>query len=107
MIIRTSIREPMALPKGDESHLLVQESNDKKLGRIVTRQCSSRVTYQLSINMKGSKTKENMITPEDVADEVAEIVRESVLTFINALREETSDKKLPLQLMNLNKIGIY
>lgn len=57
--------------------------------------------------MKGSKTKENMITPEDVADEVAEIVRESVLTFINALREETSDKKLPLQLMNLNKIGIY
>ena len=50
MIIRTSIREPMALPKGDESHLLVQESNDKKLGRIVTRQCSNRVTYQLSIN---------------------------------------------------------
>ena len=50
MIIRTSIREPMALPKGDESHLLVQGSNDKKLGRIVTRQCSNRVTYQLSIN---------------------------------------------------------
>ena len=53
MIIRTSIREPMALPKGDESHLLVQESNDKKLGRIVTRQCSNRVTYQLSINIIG------------------------------------------------------
>ena len=53
MIIRTSIREPMALPKGDESHLLVQESNDKKLGRIVTRQCSNRVTYQLSINIPG------------------------------------------------------
>ena len=57
MIIRTSIREPMALPKGDESHLLVQESNDKKLGRIVTRQCSNRVTYQLSINTALKRTQ--------------------------------------------------
>ena len=43
--------------------------------------------------MSGSKTKETVATPEEVADEVAEKVRESVLTFINALREEPSGEK--------------
>jgi hypothetical protein len=51
--------------------------------------------------MKESKPKENMTTPEDVADEVAEKVRESVLTFINALREETSEEKATITIDEL------
>ena len=51
--------------------------------------------------MKDSKPKENMTTPEDVADEVAEKVRKSVLTFINALREKTSEEKATITIDEL------
>jgi hypothetical protein len=43
--------------------------------------------------MSDPKTRDSSVTPEEVADEVATKVRESVLALVNALREPSGERQ--------------
>ena len=43
--------------------------------------------------MSDPKTRDSSVTPEEVADEVAAKVRESVLALVNALREPSGERQ--------------